>query len=590
MMRFRAVLYVLLIMFLALAAGCGRDLQAPATPTPAADKDGTETLGPPSIEVAGGARFAEGGVGMVGVSEAELTVEVPEGAQIAQVLLYWAGGTIEAAGDDEISLDGTLIQGQLIGGPTLFFGDYRFSAYRADITGLELVGPGVTTLTVGDFDFTGSAEDENDGASVVVIYDDGSARESTVRDGLDMAFFGFSETLNATAPQVFAVTPDDEPRTADLLINAGSVGENRPNKIRVTTSAGAQYFDNPLGSYDGIQWDSTVLSVDVPAGVDELEVELISTVSYDPLGASLGWVVAGLSVPEPAPDPTEHITGVVYVDADRDGVRDEFEAGVPGVYVTLSDGQNPPLLAVSDADGVYAFAAPAGAYTVSIDLSTDPDAFNVDLAQSFDPTTPVSLPVTVPPAATGLDFGFVPRIAQIIQDFADGELTSDAITGRDWRKIFRHALIEEASNRQGHGHGGVHNVDNGWGHDENYFNAEELYAILAQVQTLYLPWPYQFTAGDELREAYDLLSSHPRDPEGQLLRELFITELNYVVGRGIVGETDRTGVLISRGEALLNFTDEAKAGPADKGRTDDIIGAVVIFEAINTGGGGSVDE
>ena len=107
---------------LALAAGCSHEPQVPAPSVDlTAGKNGTESLGPPSIPVATGSGFVEGGVGMVGVASADLTLDVPAGASITQVLLYWAGGTTAASGDDEISLDGTLIQGELIGGPTLFF-------------------------------------------------------------------------------------------------------------------------------------------------------------------------------------------------------------------------------------------------------------------------------------------------------------------------------------------------------------------------------------------------------------------------------------------------------------------------------------
>jgi len=581
------------VLAVVLAAGCSRETPlAPAGTAAGHLKNGTETLGPPDIALAGGARFVEGGVSLVGVASADLTVDVPAGAQIRQVLLYWAGGTTAAAGDDEISLDGVPVQGDLIGGPTLFYENYSFSAYRADITGLDLVQPGANTLTVADFEFTGAAVDENDGASVVVLYDDGGAAQLTLRDGLDMAYFGFAPTLNATVPQVFAVTPSAADRTAELMIIAASVGENRPNAVRVTTAAGDQVFASPLGSYDGLQWDSTVLTVDVPAGADALEVEVISTDSDVAQGASLGWVVAALSVPEPAPEPGEAVSGTVFVDADRNGTRGDFEWGIPDVTVTLSDLQGGVWYALTDAAGAYAFAVPAGDYTVTIEMGTGPDGFNSDLAASFAPTATTSRDVTVPPAATGVDFGFAPRIDDILMDLDSGELTSNALPALHWRKLMRRALIEESSNRQDHRYDDPAGGGGGWGHDENYYGPDELRAILAQVQALYLPEPYRFTPGDELREAYDLLQSHPRDLEGQVLREMFVTELNYVTGRGIIGQADRTGVLISWGEALLNFTEEpAKAGlPGDKARSDDLAGALSIFGAINPGGGGGVDE
>lgn len=568
---------------LALAAGCSHEPQIPGSSVDlTTDKDGTESLGPPSIPVAAGSGFVEGGVGMVGVTSADLTLDVPAGAAIAQVLLYWAGGTTAAAGDDEISLDGTLIQGELIGGPTLFFSNYRFSAYRADITHLGLVGAGANTLTVADFDFTGADTDENNGASVLVIYDDGGAADLSLRDGLDMAYFGFEPDLNATDPQVFAVVPADVDRVAELVLFVGSVGENRPNQVRVTTAAGEQLFDNPLGSFDGLQWDSVVLEVAIAAGESELAVELVSTQTEAPLGASLGWVAAGLAVPVPLV-PDQEISGSVYVDTDRDGVRSEIEWGIPGVVITLTDAEGEATLTTSGVQGAYSFAVPAGTYTVSIDLSTDPEAFNIDIAESFDPTTPVSIEVTVGPDSAGNNFGFEPRVDQILLDLDSGELQSDALSPRTWRKLFRRGIIEENSNRPGHGH--RHDKGGGWGHDEDYFDAAELHEILAQVQALYFPEPYQFPSGDELQAAYDLIHDRPNTLEEELLQELFVTELNYVVELGLIEEADRLGVLISWGESLLNDPGGvAKASPAD------LINAIRVFDAVNTGGGGSVDE
>jgi hypothetical protein len=68
-----------------------------------------------------------------------------------------------------------------------------------------------------------------------------------------------------------------------------------------------------------------------------------------------------------------------------------------------------------------------------------------------------------------------------------------------------------------------------------------------------------------------------------------VTELNFAAGRGLIGEEDLLGVLISWGESILA---EAAGGSKslDKGRAGDATFALNLFEAINTGGGGGVDE
>ena len=228
-----------------------------------------------------------------------LDFTVPAGATINQVLLYWAGGTNTGGpGDDTIKVDGMDVTGTLIGGPTNFYGAYYFSAYRADITNDVVVTDGYNQFEISDFmfDYDPETHDENNGVSMVVIYDDGTTAEIALRDGLDLAFFDFSAPLDATVPQTFTFAAEPVDRTADLLLAVGSVYLDRPNQIKVTTSAGEQYFDNILDSTDGLTWDSLILEVTVPAGDTSLTVELISPAVADPLGASLGWVGAGLAV------------------------------------------------------------------------------------------------------------------------------------------------------------------------------------------------------------------------------------------------------------------------------------------------------
>ncbi len=599
-MAIRKLLSLALVGLFLFCVGCSDEaaLTGPDTDVtngPAlVDKDGTETLGTPGIPISGGSGFVEGGVGMVDVTTGQINLEVAEGAAIQQVLLYWAGGSVGQVGDDTIDIDGTSVQGTLIGGPVYFFevsGEYyNFSAYRADITDLGLVQTGLNSLTVSGFEFNpnGSGLDENNGCSVIVITDDSTATELSVLDGIDMAYFGFEPTLDATVPQTFAVTPADADRMGDLLLVAASVGEERPNRVRVTTSLGDQIFDDALGSNDGLTWDSLVLPVLIPAGDQSIVVQLISTNSLDAQGASLGWVAAGLAVALPVVA-DQDISGTVFVDTDADGVLGAVESGIGNVVLDLTDSQGNVTTVVTDADGKYLFTGPAGDYTVSINLNDHADFFNDDLSASFAPTTELSLPVSG--MASGVDFGFVPDAEAILEDLDLGNLDTDGETLRYWKKTFRRALVAERSQRHGHhgrGRGHGHHHGQGCGHDENFLDGDELRALLTTISELYLSEPYQFSEGEELEEALRLLRRRPRTEDQELLRELFVTELNFVSGLGLVNEQDRVGVLISWGEGLLATAPGAKS--ADKGRDFDIFNAIQIFSAINTGGGGGVDE
>ena len=71
-MKTRSIKFLILLAALGLVVGCSNetDPTAPGTETanhnPHLSKDGSEILGPPSITIASGSGFAEGGVGMAG--------------------------------------------------------------------------------------------------------------------------------------------------------------------------------------------------------------------------------------------------------------------------------------------------------------------------------------------------------------------------------------------------------------------------------------------------------------------------------------------------------------------------------------------
>lgn len=266
-----------------------------------AQAEGTETLGLPGVPVAAGSGIAIGGVGLQLGQPAALEVEVPADAQVEQVLLYWAGAyTGGNAGDDTITVDGIEVTGTEIGGPAFFFnagGSDRFlSSFRADITGLGLIGPGANSISVGGLDNTAGGPGANSGAGILVVTDDGSApADVQLRDGVDIAFDLFPAPRDATVPQSFVFEPANVDRVADLaLFVAGTDGAT--NRILVTVDGAVTEFTNLLDTVSGPLWNSLTLPIDIPAGASTLTVELVSGDGVDP-GTCLEWVMAALSVP-----------------------------------------------------------------------------------------------------------------------------------------------------------------------------------------------------------------------------------------------------------------------------------------------------
>jgi len=327
--------------------------------------DGTETLGPPSISISAGTGIVTGGTGMV-VGTGSIEVFVPTDATVSQVLLYWAGfsaqgaiadsisapkgipgttalapsttqvsgtlpgqpGTggneqIEAsvpapggasgsysagqvtteasiATDQSVTVNGLPVIGTLIGGPTWFVEDHLGATYRADITHLGVVQPGANTLIIAGLDFTV----QNDGAGVVVIFDDGSELASiTIRDGHDLAFSWFTPPLNTTVAQTFVFTPAPQQRLAQLELFVGDADPDRPCRLLVTINGVTTTYHNVFESNDGPEWDTFSLPLTIPPQASAVTVQVLSQADGSgAIPASLAWVMAALTIGEGAYD------------------------------------------------------------------------------------------------------------------------------------------------------------------------------------------------------------------------------------------------------------------------------------------------
>lgn len=280
-----------------------------------AQAEGTEFLGTPQIPIAAGSGFAVGGTGLFEEIDGDffntdgtITVNVPSNASVSQVLLYWNSEHYpQSGGDDTLEIDGIPVTGTPIGGPTNFFSVVYFEAYRADITGLGLIQPGSNSVEITGLD----SSFRNTGAGILVIYDDGTDGQIQLVDGLDLAYFRLDDPLDFTVPQTFVIAPENVDRTAHIPMFVGSVGIDRPNVTEVTVGGTTQTFFNLFTSLDGPQWDSVLLDVVVPAGADEVTIEIISAGDgSENTPSSLAWIAAGISLDPVAQDCRECKGGV----------------------------------------------------------------------------------------------------------------------------------------------------------------------------------------------------------------------------------------------------------------------------------------
>lgn len=282
--------------------------------------DGTETLGPPSIPIASGSGIVAAGTGTCGLL-GEITFipsDIPSGASIAQVIIYWEGAfeatAVNPDGDNTIEVNGVEVTGVLIGGGPIGY-SLTSKSYRADISALyndsTIDIPGTIQISGLDFDLDG-VDNEcfyprslDDGAGILVIFDDGIGTANIeVRDGNDRAFILSPPPLDVTVSQTFTFPASASDRIATLTMFFSSVegvasGDFRPSSIEITIGGTTDLLSNLLHSHDGDEWDTLNIPVTIPAGETMLTLQAFSRddLSTGFFPASFNWLNASLSVP-----------------------------------------------------------------------------------------------------------------------------------------------------------------------------------------------------------------------------------------------------------------------------------------------------
>jgi hypothetical protein len=382
--------------------------------------DGTETLGPPTIGVADGTGVVIGGTGLF-IQPSSFDVVVPADASVEQVILYWESGHREGdfsgeVSDETLTVNGIEVLGLHAGGPTVFFNDGSrdvvTATHRVDITGLGLVGPGTTTLTIAGLD----PDEIGDGAAVVIIYrQPGVINEIRIVDGNDIAFAGFPPPRFTTVPQTFTFAAEDQPRTAELGLVAASTHTTdemesppRPSALLYTVGGVTTRINDPFPDTQGRELDSVIVPVIVPAGETEITVQLISDDNgTQDLPASLVWMVGSLVVPVTQAPPVgslvvrKEVTGVVTalefaVDLDcSDDVFDQSLTLVAGGEVTVGDLPVGTECTVSEVP-LFGFVDPVFSPSDTVTISAAGEVVEITV-------TNVRIPGELPP--TGLTGG-----------------------------------------------------------------------------------------------------------------------------------------------------------------------------------------
>jgi len=222
-----------------------------------------------------------------------------------------------------------------------------------------------------------------------------------------------------------------------------------------------------------------------------------------------------------------HISGNVFVDADKNGGQTPEENGIAGVTVSISNG-TASTSALTDATGSYDFLVASGSYTVSVDASTAASDFNEDLYASFTSHSATAVSKTVGPNAT-VNFAFSPQDTKLINDFSTGVLTTNGKPAKFWQAEYKNAAAGRATT----------------------YSSAQLMSFLTNVSAIGRTLPFAFTAGSEFKEAAAILGAGTNDPVIKMKKQLLASEINYVSGNTLVNEADLHLVILLWSEEIL---------------------------------------
>jgi len=220
--------------------------------------------------------------------------------------------------------------------------------------------------------------------------------------------FTYTPTANYSGADSFTYRAKDaneqsQPITVTITVNGVNDAPTAGNDSKSVTNDGStQEVDVLVNDSDGPIETQPVTITAVTQGANGGTVTISSNgtkIQYKPAASFTGsetftytitdqgglTKTATVTMTVTAATTTGVISGIVFFDADNDGVRDTGELGIPGVLVTLtstSTGTNITRSAITKSDGTYSFTAlPAGTYKVT---ESQPTAMNDGIEKSAD--------------------------------------------------------------------------------------------------------------------------------------------------------------------------------------------------------------
>lgn len=265
---------------------------------------------------------------------------------------------------------------------------------------------------------------------------------------------------------------------------------------------------NSSVSKDGSQDYSITFKGEVPLGIINATVTRGSDVETDKVIGPCQGVYS--------------ISGYVYVDANKDGVKDASESGIPSIPVVLFNSDGDSLTTTSTNEkGLYSFMVLEERYTIAIgeDLLNDENytavgSNSVDLEK-------------VTEDLTGINFGYNVNTSKITKDLEDKIIPVNTEPIKFWVTAFR-------------------NIDK----RKEVYSREIMMGFLSEIEGLYLPEPFQF-GEDKIAAAEKILNNPMRTDLDVFLAQLLVAQLNVVSGRGALKSDGELNTVFN--DALLIY-------------------------------------
>lgn len=305
----------------------------------------------PRFEAVGRISIVSSGVGLRGVDSGTISINVP-GTEVIAAYLYWGGvDSGIAAGDNQVTFDGTPKTADKSYSDWWYSNQYHY-IYVAEVT--SLVSTGYADYDVEDF----GPLTQSYGAGLLVVYRDETLPLSkvTILEGLDSFWFDW---LNPRGPNsevtYFDFTTANVNLDVDItLIVGGTEHDDRPNEIWTETGAGSKPTNlvdppsSPNGPYpltgaDGDGWDTFTNTVEVQKGDEWLgvQIESINTTSdsgypdYYGRGTSAVLIAAGFVLPV---EGNGKVTGGGQIAVEPYGKKDVGSFGFNAMWFSRDDG------------------------------------------------------------------------------------------------------------------------------------------------------------------------------------------------------------------------------------------------------------